>query len=253
MAASGLDCGMQTLSCGTWAEVPWLGIELRPPALGAQNLSQWPTREVWSFQIVSCIVSLPCLIIFHCLQDQVQISWQDIEGSPRLTLSSSFWLPILRWSLTFQALPGSCLYLLCFLSSTRNALCLFFHLEKSPFLPLSQWFLATSSFAPRDALAITELSLARWPCVCYWSKLQCCRISYKAHVSCPILCDPMDCSPPGSSVQVILLARMLEWVAISSSRGSFWPRGRTWVSYVSCITKENTKTNHENICTFNVF
>ena len=37
--------------------------------------------------------------------------------------------------------------------------------------------------------------------------------------SCPTLCDPMDCSPPGSSVHGILQARMLEWVAISFSRG----------------------------------
>ena len=35
------------------------------------------------------------------------------------------------------------------------------------------------------------------------------------------LCDPVDCSPPGSSVRGILQARILEWVAISSSRGSF--------------------------------
>ena len=38
--------------------------------------------------------------------------------------------------------------------------------------------------------------------------------------SCPTLCDPMDCSPSGSSVHGILLARMLEWVAISFSRES---------------------------------
>ena len=39
--------------------------------------------------------------------------------------------------------------------------------------------------------------------------------------SCPTLCDPMDCSLPGSSVYWILPARILEWVAISSSRGIF--------------------------------
>ena len=49
---------------------------------------------------------------------------------------------------------------------------------------------------------------------------------------CPTLGDPMDCSPPGSSVHRILQARMLEWVAISSSRGSSLPR--TWTQ-VSCI------------------
>ena len=48
--------------------------------------------------------------------------------------------------------------------------------------------------------------------------------------SCPTLCDPMDCSPPGSSIHGIFQARVLEWVAISCSRGSSWPRDRTWVS-----------------------
>ena len=38
--------------------------------------------------------------------------------------------------------------------------------------------------------------------------------------SCPILCDPVDGSPPSSSVHGILQARILEWVAISFSRGS---------------------------------
>ena len=48
--------------------------------------------------------------------------------------------------------------------------------------------------------------------------------------SCLTLCDPMDCSLSGSSVHGILQARILEWVAISFSRGSSWPRDRTWVS-----------------------
>ena len=54
---------------------------------------------------------------------------------------------------------------------------------------------------------------------------------------CPTLCDPMDCSPLGSSVHRIFQARMLEWVAISSSRGPSLPRDRTCVSYVSCICR----------------
>ena len=41
--------------------------------------------------------------------------------------------------------------------------------------------------------------------------------------SCPTPCDPMDCSPPGSSVHGILQARILKWVAIPFSRGSFQP------------------------------
>ena len=47
---------------------------------------------------------------------------------------------------------------------------------------------------------------------------------------CPTLCNPMDCSPPGSSVPEIFQARILEWVAISFSRGSSQPRDRTQAS-----------------------
>ena len=47
------------------------------------------------------------------------------------------------------------------------------------------------------------------------------------------LCDPVDCSPPGSSVHGILQARILEWVAISFSRGSSWPRDQTQVSCIA--------------------
>ena len=42
--------------------------------------------------------------------------------------------------------------------------------------------------------------------------------------SCLKFCDPVDCSPPDSSVHGILQARVLEWVAMPSSRGSSWPR-----------------------------
>ena len=52
----------------------------------------------------------------------------------------------------------------------------------------------------------------------------------KSLQSCPTLCDPTDCSPPGSSVHGILQARILEWVAMPSSRGSSRPRDRTPVS-----------------------
>ena len=56
--------------------------------------------------------------------------------------------------------------------------------------------------------------------------------------SCPTLCSPMDSSPPGSSVHGIFQARILEWVAISFSRGSCWPRDWTRVSCIAggCFT-----------------
>ena len=53
--------------------------------------------------------------------------------------------------------------------------------------------------------------------------------------SCPTLWDPLDCSPPGSSAHGISQARIREWVAISSSRGSSRPRDRTHISWISCI------------------
>ena len=55
--------------------------------------------------------------------------------------------------------------------------------------------------------------------------------------SCPTLCDPVDCSLPGSSIHGILQARVLEWVAISFSRGSR-PRDQTRVSCIAgrCLT-----------------
>ena len=60
-----------------------------------------------------------------------------------------------------------------------------------------------------------------------WSNLRVVTQSYLT------LCDPMDCSLPGSSVHWILQARILEWVAISYSRGSSSPRSQTWVSCVA--------------------
>ena len=50
--------------------------------------------------------------------------------------------------------------------------------------------------------------------------------------SCPTLCDPMDCSSPGSSVHESLQARILEWAAISFSRESSWPRD--WTRLLHC-------------------
>ena len=51
--------------------------------------------------------------------------------------------------------------------------------------------------------------------------------------SCLTLCDPMDCSLPGSSVHGILQGRILKWVAISFSKGSSWPRD--WTHFLNRI------------------
>ena len=64
--------------------------------------------------------------------------------------------------------------------------------------------------------------------------------------SCLTPCDPMDCSPPGSTVHGILQARILEWVAKPSTRASFQPRNWTVIScvggYIFC-THTHTHTH----------
>ena len=54
---------------------------------------------------------------------------------------------------------------------------------------------------------------------------------------CPTLCDPMDCSQLGSSAHGISQTRILEWIAISSSRGSSRPRDLICISCISCTGK----------------
>ena len=61
-----------------------------------------------------------------------------------------------------------------------------------------------------------------------WQRLCVCSVV----LSCPTLCDPMDCTLPGSSVHGIFQTRILEWVAISFSRGSSWPKV---ISSISCV------------------
>ena len=51
----------------------------------------------------------------------------------------------------------------------------------------------------------------------------------------PILCDPMDCRPPGFSVHGIFLVIILDWFAMFSSKGSSWPRDQSHISCISCI------------------
>ena len=65
-----------------------------------------------------------------------------------------------------------------------------------------------------------------------------CMLHAQSLLSCLTLCDPMDCSPPGSSVHGILQARILEWVARSSFRGSSQSRNQTCVSCISCFGRQ---------------
>ena len=79
-------------------------------------------------------------------------------------------------------------------------------------LTIHSFWISTYIYLPQNNCGIKQ------GCVCL------------ATPSCPTLCDHMGCSLPG-----IIPARILEWVAISFSRGSSWPRDWTLVSCVSCI------------------
>ena len=76
----------------------------------------------------------------------------------------------------------------------------------------------------------SEIPVGVTPVVVFWRCELCC---VRAQL-CPTLCETTDCSPPGSSAHGILQARILEWVAISYSRGSSPPRDQ---SHISCISR----------------
>ena len=86
---------------------------------------------------------------------------------------------------------------------------------------------ATQQFLPFAFLLITEHSNHRNSSFKDFRELVAC-VSV-----CLTLCDPTDCSPPGSSIHRIFLAKMVEWVTISSARGSSSPRNRTHVSFIT--------------------
>ena len=76
--------------------------------------------------------------------------------------------------------------------------------------------LQSSNIHNSQKMEETHVSINRCCCLVAWS--------------CLTLCDPMGCSPSGSSVHGVLQARILEWAAMPSSRGSSQPRDRTQVS-----------------------
>ena len=78
----------------------------------------------------------------------------------------------------------------------------------------------------QDLFLVAKYSVCVCVCVC---------VCVKLFQSCPNLCNHMDWSLPGSSVHGILQARIMEWVSMPSSRGSFEPRDWTCISYIFCI------------------
>ena len=86
---------------------------------------------------------------------------------------------------------------------------------------------------------LVSLGFMKVPNTCWYSLNMylcvCVCVCFKSFQSCQTLCDPMDCRRPGSSVCELLQARILEWVAMPSSRGSSRTGDRIHDSYVSYI------------------
>ena len=81
------------------------------------------------------------------------------------------------------------------------------------------------------ALTVSEAGFLNMRCLDYWSSMD--ALSILVAPSCPTLCNPMDCSLPGSFVHGILQTRILAWVAIPFYRRSSWPRDQTGLSYIA--------------------
>ena len=99
---------------------------------------------------------------------------------------------------------------------------LFFHMGVTKIAWI--WVIILPSTLSLISAFVPSFSVFRMTVNCSWS------CESEVAQSCPTLCDPVDCSPPGSSVHGILQPRILEWVAISFSRGYSRPRDRTQLS-----------------------
>ena len=102
--------------------------------------------------------------------------------------------------------------------------------------PQKSYFQAMISVFFQKKMAF-EGATTNWTDTIFWSFYSSCAgLCYaKSLQLCLTLCDPIDCSLPGSSLHGILQTRILQWVAGPFSRGSSWPRYQTRISYGSCI------------------
>ena len=204
------------LITGSVMLLPW-----PPPVSKTESCTQAPHDTV-----ICCLLTFVLWPpIAFCVQSQDQTIWKDTFPVFALgadlhdfaqNSSSHFpcWLFCLL--LSEKYISPSWLPQPCYVSPSRG---------------LSSSFQASESHPPVMGASM-KFSLSLRP-ECLLSGLSCA----KSLQLCPTICNPMDCSPPGSSIHGILQARILEWVAVPSSRGSSWPRDPT-VSYISCIGKQ---------------
>ena len=122
----------------------------------------------------------------------------------------------------------------------RQAQKIFVILEKHQMFALSLYALLFEFFF--YCFYVGKVYVNKWNvcvCVCVW-----------APQTCPTLCNPMDSSPPGSSVYGISQPIILEWVAIASSRGSSSPRGHTQISHIGKLVLYHWATTDDTNISF---
>ena len=156
--------------------------------------------------------------------------------SPSLSKTSSILFSSLCQSSTYSVQsPSPILQLqyLCLYDKCSNTL------ERIPPTRLHHFTVTFLPLAPLlKLLTDPEIKvLILWECCCGWPVLLVLVPGWCVHAksfqSCPSLCDPMDYSPPGSSVHGILQAKILEWVVMPSSRETSQPRNQIHISYIS--------------------
>ena len=172
-----------------------------PPSPTTRTRGPRDGRTSGGHSLASCVLAEPQLL---------PLLWQSHLG-PRPSCSPTLWPPRAAW-------PGP--------EAPAHHCWPVFH-RSSPHAPPN----CTLSPSPRPA---PSLLLPVSLCLPRRHLQSVCPVAQ----SCPALCDPMDCSPPGSSVHGILQARVLEWAAVPFSRGSSRPRDRTRVSYIAGIGRQ---------------
>ena len=161
-----------------------------------------------------CVTFRSFLILW---ETKILVTDQDFYKSSRITFCFFFFMSLMEFCWQIWSLSDFC----------AENVCLDVSVAYYPFVPqFALGFPSYKAFIPLTfSLSSTvQVALKTFVCVCV-----CVCVCVQSH---PTLCDPMDCSSPGSSVHRIFQERILQWVAVFCARGS--SQHRDWTK-VSCI------------------
>ena len=158
--------------------------------------------------------------------------WEGARSSPRVSQHWRLFISLPRHGgIAMRPFLPFCAFLFIWLSA-ESAMTFLWNSNESVFFPKLTMSLTHHSTTPRHFIPFSNLLkiLFWWDFICVIEHIllkELFFVSLQFHCSvaqsCRTLCNPIDCCLPGSSVCGILQARILEWVAISSSRGSSQP------------------------------